>query len=63
MLWVHLLALLGGTTCTSSLKVVLKVVRKRHNLGDHLAGEVMEVLRQHDVGQVLVDARCGLDFA
>mmetsp|Transcript_30049 Transcript_30049/g.54625 ORF Transcript_30049/g.54625 Transcript_30049/m.54625 type:complete len:393 (-) Transcript_30049:238-1416(-) len=37
-------------------EAVFQVVGKRHHLGDNLAGQVVEVLRQHDVGQVAVDA-------
>jgi hypothetical protein len=37
-------------------QAVLEVVGERHHLGHHLAGQVVEVLRHHDVGQVAVDA-------
>jgi hypothetical protein len=54
---VDLLALLGRHHLHQQLdQAVLQVVGQAHHLGHHLAGQVVEVLRHHDVGQVLVDA-------
>jgi hypothetical protein len=58
----HLVALLGRHHRTSSLtRLSFQVVGQRHHLGHHLAGEVVEVLRHHDVGQVGRCGPCGLD--